>query len=117
MNKILISTLAALVAGSSLLASAPASVAQDYEWRRPYHGRYPPPPPPRRHHHDNTGAAIAGGLAAGVIGGMIGGALVNNGPRYVEPPPPPPPRCWFEDRQVANAYDGGWHMESVRVCR
>jgi len=81
-------------------------------------GYYPPPPPPRRRHHDNTGAAIAGGLAAGVIGGMIGGAIVNNsGPRYVEPPPPPPPRCWFEDRRVPNAYDGGWHMESMRVCR
>lgn len=118
MKKILISTLAAVIAGSAMLATAPASVAQDYGWQRRDRGYYPPPPPPRRRHHDNTGAAIAGGLAAGVVGGMIGGAIVNNsGPRYVEPPPPPPPRCWFEDRRVPNAYDGGWHMESMRVCR
>ncbi len=72
----------------------------------------------RRRHRNNDGAIIAGGLAAGVIGGLIGGALANDGgPRYIDPPPPPRPRCWFEDRRVRNAYDGGWHMESLRVCQ
>ncbi|MET3854725.1 hypothetical protein [Rhizobium sp. OAE497] len=107
MKKITSSILAAVIGASCLIAVTDNAAADDWRHRRHYD----------RHYHDNTGAAIAGGLAAGVIGGMIGGALVNNGPRYVEPPPPPPPRCWFEDRQVANAYDGGWHMESVRVCR
>ncbi|MFK0333512.1 hypothetical protein ACIQUB_20560 [Rhizobium sp. NPDC090275] len=67
------------------------------------------------HHHDDTGRAIAGGVAAGVVGGLIGGAIANSGPRYVDPPPPRP-RCWYEDREVQNAYDGGSHVESVRVC-
>lgn len=70
----------------------------------------------RSHHHHNTGAAVAGGIAAGVIGGLVGGAIVNNNePRYVDRGPPQP-RCWYEDRRVENAYDGGWHVESVRVC-
>ena len=73
------------------------------------------------HHHDNTGRIIAGGVAAGVVGGLIGGALANSGPRYVEGPRyydagPPPPRCWYEDRDVRNRYDGGYHTETVRVC-
>ncbi|WP_026282911.1 hypothetical protein [Rhizobium sp. 2MFCol3.1] len=67
------------------------------------------------HHHDNTGRVIAGGVAAGVIGGLVGGAIANSQPRYVDPPPPRP-RCWYEDREVQNAYDGGSHVESVRVC-
>ncbi|WP_113176926.1 hypothetical protein [Rhizobium sp.] len=67
------------------------------------------------HHHDNTGRTIAGGVAAGVVGGLIGGAIANSGPRYVDPPPPRP-RCWYEDREVENNYDGGSHVETVRVC-
>lgn len=71
-----------------------------------------------RHHHDNTGRIIAGGVAAGVVGGLIGGAIVNGGPRYVEEPRyvEPAPRCWYEDRDVRNRYDGGYHTETVRVC-
>ncbi|MBX4924559.1 hypothetical protein [Rhizobium binae] len=70
------------------------------------------------HHHDNTGRIIAGGVAAGVVGGLIGGALANNGPRYVDGPRyvEPAPRCWYEDRDVRNRYDGGYHTETVRVC-
>lgn len=117
MQKIVISTLAAVLACSSFVAVSGPAMAQDYDWRRHY-DRRPPPPPPRRYHDHHNGNAIAGGLAAGVIGGLIGGAIVNgSGPRYVEPPPPPPPRCWFEDRRVQNTYDPGWHMESIRVCR
>ncbi|AHG49540.1 membrane protein (plasmid) [Rhizobium leguminosarum bv. trifolii CB782] len=76
-------------------------------------------------HHDNTGRIIAGGVAAGVVGGLIGGALVNGGPRYVDDGPryvespryvEPEPRCWYEDRDVRNRYDGGYHAETVRVC-
>ncbi|MBX4956113.1 hypothetical protein [Rhizobium lentis] len=72
-----------------------------------------------RHHHDNTGRIIAGGVAAGVVGGLIGGAIANGGgPRYVEEPRyiEPEPRCWYEDRDVRNRYDGGYHAETVRVC-
>ena len=107
----------AVMASCGVAALLPmAAPASAQEWRRPHYDN--PPPPPRRHHHHDNGAAIAGGLAAGVIGGLIGGAIVNNsGPRYIDPPPPPPPRCWFEDRRVPNAYDGGWHMESMRVCQ
>ena len=107
MKKITSSILAAVIGASCLIAVTDNAAADDWRHRRHYVLRYPHIP----------GPAIHGAPTAGVIGGMIGGALVNNGPRYVEPPPPPPPRCWFEDRQVANAYDGGWHMESVRVCR
>ncbi|MEB2843484.1 hypothetical protein GAO09_00735 [Rhizobiales bacterium RZME27] len=119
MNKtIRVAMILAVSAGSILAHTAPASA----QWRdgpaRWDDRRGPPPPPPRRHHRDrDTGKVIAGGLAAGVIGGLIGGALANgnnNGPRYIEEPPPP--RCWFEDRRVQNAYDGGWHYENVRVC-
>ncbi|MBA8833677.1 MULTISPECIES: hypothetical protein [Rhizobium] len=76
-------------------------------------------------HHDNTGRIIAGGVAAGVVGGLIGGAIANGGgPRYVEEPRyvdgpryvEPAPRCWYEDRDVRNRYDGGYHAETVRVC-
>lgn len=75
----------------------------------------------RDHHHNNTGRAIAGGVAAGVVGGLIGGAIANSGPRYVDGPRyydagPPPPRCWYEDRDVRNRFDGGYHVETVRVC-
>ncbi|MGE7369449.1 hypothetical protein ACQKKX_10310 [Neorhizobium sp. NPDC001467] len=108
----------AVSAGSMLAQTLPATA----QWRDGPHrwdDRRGPPPPPRRHHRDHdNGKIIAGGLAAGVIGGLIGGALANGnsgGPRYyVEEPPPP--RCWFEDRRVQNAYDGGWHYENVRVC-
>ncbi|MBY3313420.1 hypothetical protein [Rhizobium laguerreae] len=71
-----------------------------------------------RHHHDDTGRSIAGGVAAGVVGGLIGGAIANSGPRYVDGPRyvEPAPRCWYEDRDVRNRYDGGYHIETVRVC-
>ncbi len=115
MKKVILSTLAALVATGSVLVSYGPVAAQEY---RPRYDRGGPPPPPyREHRRHNDGAAIAGGLAAGVIGGLIGGAIVNNsGPRYYEPPPPPRPRCWYEDRRVPNSYDGGWHTETMRVC-
>ncbi|MCK8779479.1 hypothetical protein M0654_05715 [Rhizobium sp. NTR19] len=102
----------AVTCATAVVAPTSSAFAEYRHWHR--HG--PPPPPPRRHRHDN-GAAIAGGLAAGVIGGLIGGALANSAePRYYVDEPPPP-RCWYEDRRVRNAYDGGWHLESVRVCR
>lgn len=114
MKKLIVSLVAVATVAGSMLASVNTASAQ---WGPPG----PPPPPYREHHrHHGNGDAIVGGLAAGVVGGLIGGALAGgSGPRYVEPapPPPPPPRCWYEDRRVGNAYDGGWHMESVRVCR
>lgn len=117
MKKMVISAITAALVASAALMPAGSAMAQ---YRDPpgWDHRGPPPPPRHgdRHHHHDNGGAIAGGLAAGVVGGLIGGAIVNSGPRYVEPPPPPP-RCWFEDRRVANAYDGGWHTESVRVCQ
>ncbi|WP_337266702.1 hypothetical protein [Oryzifoliimicrobium ureilyticus] len=121
MKKMFLFCMALTTLGGSIMSTAMPAAAQEYDWRRPGYDRGPPPryyDGPRRHHHDNDGRAIAGGLAAGVIGGLIGGAIINNnsGPRYIDPPPPPPPRCWFEDRRVPNAYDGGWHMESMRVC-
>jgi hypothetical protein len=123
MKKTTLSALALVAAFSSVLTPASNAYAQYYDGPPPrWDRRGPPPPPPRdrdrdRHHHrDNTGRVIAGGLAAGVIGGLIGGAIANGGPRYVEPPPPPRPRCWFEDQRVRNAYDGGSHIESIRVC-
>jgi len=119
MKKIILSTIAALVATGSAFASYGTAAAQDYPYRPRYDRGGPPPPPYREHRRHNDGAAIAGGLAAGVIGGLIGGAIANggnSGPRYYEPPPPPRPRCWFEDRRVPNSYDGGWHTESMRVC-
>ncbi|MBY5635327.1 hypothetical protein HFO39_11140 [Rhizobium leguminosarum] len=72
----------------------------------------------RDRHHDDTGRAIAGGVAAGVVGGLIGGAIANSGPRYVDGPRyvEPAPRCWYEDRDVRNRYDGGYHIETVQVC-
>ncbi|MBB4482527.1 hypothetical protein [Rhizobium etli] len=80
----------------------------------------------RDRHHDNTGRIIAGGVAAGVVGGLIGGAIANGGgpryvdegPRYVESPRyiERQPRCWYEDRDVRNRYDGGYHVETVQVC-
>ncbi|MBB2684786.1 hypothetical protein N2597_28615 (plasmid) [Rhizobium sophoriradicis] len=79
----------------------------------------------RDRHHDDTGRIIAGGVAAGVVGGLIGGAIANGGPRYVDEGPryvdgpryvEPAPRCWYEDRDVRNRYDGGYHTETVRVC-
>lgn len=119
MNKTFrVAIILALSAGTMISATAPASAQYRDGPPRWDDRRGPPPPPPRRHHHNN-GNAIAGGLAAGVIGGLIGGALANGGgggPRYIEEAPPPPPRCWYEDRRVANAYDGGSHFESVRVC-
>lgn len=129
MKKIILSVLSLAILTSAAMTPAGTAMAQ---WRDgpPPRWEHRGPPPPRwdrdrdrdRHHHrhrDNTGKVIAGGLAAGIVGGLIGGALANGGggPRYVEPPPPPPPRCWFEDQRVRNAYDGGWHMESIRVCR
>lgn len=109
MNRLIHSAVAVALAVGSVAASTGSAMAQ---WRDNR------PPPPRHYHHHDNGSAIAGGLAAGVIGGIIGGAIVNSGgPRYIDPPPPPPPRCWFEDRRVPNAYDGGWHMESMRVCQ
>jgi len=78
-----------------------------------------------RHHHNDTGRVIAGGVAAGVVGGLIGGAIANSGPRYVDGGPryvdgpryvEPAPRCWYEDRDVRNRYDGGYHTETVQVC-
>jgi len=122
MKKILLTAIAAVIAGGAVFTSAQTASAQYYDGPYRYDRRGPPPPPyrdpPRRHKHHDNGAAIAGGIAAGVLGGLVAGAIVNDsGPRYVEPPPPPPPRCWFEDRRVPNAYDGGWHMESLRVCQ
>lgn len=121
MKKIILSAISIAILTSAAMAPAGSAMAQWRDGPPPrWDHRGPPPPRDRdRHHHHSNGGAIAGGLAAGVIGGLIGGAIVNNsgGPRYVEPAPPPPPRCWFEDRQVQNAYNGGWHMESVRVCR
>ncbi|MBX4935074.1 hypothetical protein [Rhizobium bangladeshense] len=72
----------------------------------------------RDRHHDDTGRIIAGGVAAGVVGGLIGGAIANSGPRYIDGPRyvEPAPRCWYEDRDVRNRYDGGYHVETVRVC-
>lgn len=112
MRKVTLSALAAIAGVASVLAPTGDAFAQ-YRDGPPRWDRRGPPRD-RHHHHDN-GSAIAGGLAAGVIGGLIGGAIANSGPRYVEPPPPPP-RCWFEDHRVANAYDGGSHIESIRVC-
>lgn len=124
MKKLALSAFSAMLAVSAVFAPASSAMAQYRDGYRPHWDRRGPPPPPprwreerRHHHHSDKGSVIAGGLAAGVIGGLIGGALANGGPRYVEPPPPPPPRCWFEDRRVPNAYDGGWHMESIRVCQ
>lgn len=120
MKKILLATLAAIIASGAVLTSVQTASAQYYDGPYRYDRRGPPPPPyrdPPRRHRDHDGRIIAGGIAAGVLGGIIGGALANSGPRYVEPPPPPPPRCWFEDRQIRNAYDGGWHTESFRVCQ
>jgi hypothetical protein len=119
MKKMVLYAVVAATTFSSVLATSAPSMAQQYD-RRPqgygYRDQPPPPPPQRRRHHDN-GAIIAGGIAAGVLGGLIGGAIANGGnDRYAEPPPPPRPRCWFEDRPVQNAYDGGSHMESIRVC-
>lgn len=108
MKRLVLSTLIAVTTASSVLTVAGSASADN--WHRRHYDYH--------HHHNGNGNAIAGGLAAGVIGGLIGGAIVNSsGPRYIDPPPPPPPRCWFEDRRVPNAYDGGWHMESIRVCR
>ena len=122
MKKILLATLAAVIASGAVLTSVQTASAQYYDGPYRYDRRGPPPPPyrdpPRKQRHHGNGSVIAGGIAAGILGGVIAGALANdNGPRYVEPPPPPPPRCWFEDRQVRNSYDGGWHMESMRVCQ
>ncbi|MBB3396128.1 hypothetical protein [Rhizobium sp. BK060] len=82
MKKIILSTLATLVATGSIFASYGSASAHDY----------------RGHRHGDRGAAIVGGLAAGVIGGLVAGALINdrhrpqyddgasygysNGPRY-----------------------------------
>ena len=122
MMKHAFSTLALAAALSTALLPASNAFAQYYDGPPPRWDHRGPPrwehrDPPRRH-HNNDGSIIAGGLAAGVIGGLIGGAIVNNnsGPRYIDPPPPPRPRCWLEDRNVRNAYDGGWHVETLRVC-
>lgn len=123
MKKIALSVLSVAILASAALAPAGSAMAQYRDGPPRWDHRGPPPPRwdrdrdrDRHHRHHSNGGAIAGGLAAGVIGGLIGGAIANSGPRYVEPPPPPP-RCWFEDRQVQNAYNSGWHMESIRVCR
>lgn len=109
--------LLATVAGSSL-GTVNVAQAQQYD-RRPRQNdgdfNRQPPPPPGKHRHHNNGGIIAGGVAAGLLGGIIGGALANGDVGYA-PPPPPQPRCWFEDRQVDNQYDDGWHREQVRVC-
>ncbi|MEK1893840.1 MAG: hypothetical protein AAAB20_11290 [Rhizobium sp.] len=98
MKKLILSAVVGVVAASTGMGGVDTAFARSH------------------HHHNNTGAAVAGGIAAGVIGGLVGGAIANNRePRYVDPGPPPP-RCWVEDRRVQNAYDGGWHVESVRVC-
>ncbi|MGO4440889.1 hypothetical protein [Rhizobium sp. RAF56] len=97
MKTLVISTLAAVMAASSLIAVPNVALADQSH---------------HHHHHNNTGAAIAGGVAAGVIGGLLAGSGVNNEPRYVEREP----RCWAEDRPVQNAYDDGYHYERVRVC-
>lgn len=114
MRKVTLTALAVVAGMTAAMAPVSQAFAQ-YHDGPPRWDRRGPPPRDRHHHHDN-GSLIAGGLAAGVIGGLIGGAIANSGPRYVEEPPPPP-RCWFEDRRVANAYDGGSHIESIRVCR
>ena len=98
MKTLVLSTLAAVMTVSTLIAVADTAAAD--EWHH--------------HHHHNNGAAIAGGVVAGVIGGLLAGAAVNSGPRYIEAPPP---RCWFENQPVQNQYDDGWHNERVRVCR
>ncbi|MGV1760806.1 hypothetical protein ACQZ6F_29515 [Rhizobium sp. A22-96] len=66
MKKIIVSTLATLVATGSILTSYGTASAHDY----------------RR--HGDRGAAIVGGLAAGIIGGLVVGALVQdrNRPQY-----------------------------------
>jgi hypothetical protein len=123
MKRFVLTALAAAVALSGVAIGPSAAMAQYYDRGPRWDDRGPPPPepppPPYRRHHDD-GAVIAGGVAAGLLGGLIAGALVNNGgPRYIDPPappPPPPPRCWFEERSVRNAYDGGWHRENFRVC-
>lgn len=123
MKKVLLTVIAATLATGTLFASVQTASAQYYDGPYRYERRGPPSPPPyrdppRKHRHNDTGAVIAGGIAAGLLGGIISGAIANDsGPRYVEPPPPPPPRCWLEDRRVPNSYDGGWHMESFRVCQ
>ncbi len=103
---------AAVAAALAITLVASALPASAQEWRRPYYDDQP-----QWHHHHGNGAAITGGIAAGVIGGLLGGAIAgaNNGPRYIDPQPAP--RCWYENRQVPNSYDGGWHNESVRVCQ
>lgn len=119
MKKMIVSALILAATCTSLVVPAGEAAAQQWDRHYDRYDRYDRrgPPPPRRH-RNNDGAIIAGGLAAGVIGGLIGGALANDGgPRYIDPPPPPRPRCWYEDRRVRNAYDGGWHMESLRVCQ
>lgn len=62
MKKIILSTLATLVATGSIFASYSYASAHDY----------------RGHRHGDRGAAIVGGLAAGVIGGLVAGALIND---------------------------------------
>jgi hypothetical protein len=68
MKKIILSTLATLVATGSIFSSYGSASAHDY----------------REHRHGDRGVAIVGGLAAGLIGGLVAGALVKDrdAPRY-----------------------------------
>ncbi|MGO7359619.1 hypothetical protein [Rhizobium ruizarguesonis] len=68
MKKIILSTLATLVATGSIFTSYGSASAHDY----------------REHRHGDRGAAIVGGLAAGLIGGLVAGALIEDRdrPRY-----------------------------------
>ncbi|TIX90479.1 hypothetical protein [Rhizobium sp. P44RR-XXIV] len=62
MKKIILSTLATVVATGSILTSYGTANARDY----------------REHRHGDRGAAIVGGLAAGIIGGLVAGALIKD---------------------------------------
>ncbi|MBY5834541.1 hypothetical protein [Rhizobium ruizarguesonis] len=68
MKKIILSTLATLVATGSIFTSYGSASAHDY----------------RKHRQGDRGAAIVGGLAAGLIGGLVAGALIEDRdrPRY-----------------------------------
>jgi len=70
MKKLILSTLATLVATGSIFTSYGSASAHDY----------------REHRHGDRSAAIVGGLAAGLIGGLVAGALIEDRdrPRYDE---------------------------------
>ncbi|RWY68513.1 hypothetical protein EHI46_24130 [Rhizobium leguminosarum] len=83
MKKIILSTLATLVAAGSIFTSYGSPSAHDY----------------RDHRDGDRGAAIVGGLAAGLIGGLVAGALIEgrDRPRY--------------DDGADNRYSGGPRYE------